>query len=206
MSVDVLVCVATEQEGAEIARHSAIAGKSIAVVRTGVGPVNAAHATTLFLARHSAAAIVACGVGGAYPGAGLEIGDVVCAETEYYADLGAESPDGFLDMEILGYPVVPGPPPLYNRLPLSLFPAQRRLPFVTRSTCTGTEVADAPGAIESMEGGAVVHVALRMGVPVGEVRGISNLVGNRDRASWRVAEAARAAQASLIAWIEAGAC
>jgi futalosine hydrolase len=115
-------------------------------------------------------------------------------------------------MEALGFPVIGGPTPVYNRMPLDLFPAKRCVPFVTCATCTGTDaaasalIARTGGAVESMEGAAIVHVARLMGVKVGEVRGISNLVGNRERNAWRIPEAAAAARASLIAWIEEGAC
>jgi futalosine hydrolase len=57
-----------------------------------------------------------------------------------------------------------------------------------------------------MEGAAIVHVARLMGVAVGEVRGISNAVGARDRGSWRVREAAAHARAALTNWIEGLAC
>jgi futalosine hydrolase len=174
--------------------------------------VNAAFTLTRFLTTHEAQAVVACGVGGAYPGSGLVVGDVVCAETETYGDLGAESPAGFLDMAAVGFPVIASDPPLFNRLPLDIFPVARRASFVTCATCTGTDeravalVARTGGAVESMEGAAVVHVARLMGVRVGEVRGISNVAGNRDRQGWRVDEAAAAARAALVAWIEAGGC
>ena len=36
------------------------------------------------------------------------------------------------------------------------------------------------GAVESMEGAAIAHVAHLHGIPVGEVRGISNIVTDRD--------------------------
>lgn len=153
-----------------------------------------------------------CGVGGAYPGSGLAPGDVVCAESETYGDLGAESPSGFLDMQALGFPVIDEHPPLYNRLPVDLFPHERRAPFVTCATCTGTDeqaaalAARTGGAVESMEGAAAVHVARLMGVRVGEIRGISNRVGTRERTAWCVPEAAAAARSALIAWIEAGGC
>jgi len=204
VSVDLLGCVATPAEGDRIGRYAAggVAGTSIALVETGIGPVNAAYAA----ATRQARAIVVCGVGGAYPGSGLEVGDVACAESEYYADLGIE---GACDMRVLGFEVAAGH---YNRLPLDLFPAPRRVPFVTSSTCTATderalELAERTGgAIESMEGAAVVHVALLRGLPVGEVRGVSNMAGKRNRAKWRLKEAARAAQETLLAWIEAGAC
>ena len=52
-----------------------------------------------------------------------------------------------------------------------------------------------------MEGAAVAHVAHIHGVPVGEVRGISNIVTNRDFKSWRVQDAAVAAQEAVLAWI-----
>ena len=194
-----LVCVATELEGALLKE------KGISVVVTGIGPVNAAHALTAALAGRTVQRVVVCGIGGAYPGSGLAVLDVTCAETETYADLGAESPDGFLDMEALGFPVVKDH---YNRLPLSLFPADTRVPYVTTTTCTGTDATARAiaqrtgGAVESMEGAAIVHVALKHGVKVGEVRAVSNLVGDRDRRAWKVKEAAAQAQQALLEWIQ----
>ncbi|MHC4136782.1 MAG: futalosine hydrolase [Planctomycetota bacterium] len=194
-----LVCVATELEGALLREAG------VSVVVTGIGPVNAAHALTAALADQTPRKIVVCGVGGAYPGSGLAVLDVTCAETETYADLGAESPDGFLDMEALGFPVVNDH---YNRLPLSLFPAETRVPYVTTTTCTGTDatarkiVQRTGGAVESMEGAAIVHVALKHGLEVGEVRAVSNLVGDRDRKAWKVRDAAAQAQQALLDWIQ----
>ena len=189
-----------------------IAGRPLILLHSGVGPVNAAFTLTRFLSAHRADMVVACGIGGAYPGSGLEPGDVLSADSELYGDLGAESPDGFLDMEALGFPVIAGDPPLFNRLPVDLFPTDRRAPFVTCATCTGTAATAAEiaarthGAVESMEGAAIVHVARLMGVAVGEVRGISNGVGTRDRGSWRVREAAAAARSALAHWIEGLEC
>jgi futalosine hydrolase len=208
--VDLVVCFAAPLEGDGLPKS--VAGRSLALLQTGVGPVNASHALTRFLMEHEARGVVVCGIGGAYPGSGLEVGDVVCAESETYGDLGAESSEGFLDMQKLGFPVIESEPPLFNRLPLDLFPAKRRVPFVTCSTCTGNDAKAAAlsartgGAVESMEGAAIVHVARLMGVKVGEVRGISNMVGDRDRARWRVRESAAAARAALVEWIEAAEC
>lgn len=207
---DILICYSTPLEGEGLPRE--IAGVSLRFVETGVGPVNGAFALTRALTERRADAVIVCGVGGAYPASGLEPGDVACASTETYGDLGADSPDGFLDMHALGFPIVAGTPPLFNTLPLQIFPVNRRVPFVTCATCTGTDekasdiYARTGGAVESMEGAALVHVATLMGVPIGEVRGISNAVGRRDRASWRLHEAAAAARQAVTAWIEAGAC
>ncbi|HKY20578.1 MAG TPA: futalosine hydrolase [Vicinamibacterales bacterium] len=207
MAVDLLLCVATELEGTLLREQLEGSNPSVAIVRTGVGAVNAAHAVTLFLAQTGAQSIVVCGVGGAYPSSGLRIGDVVCAETECYGDLGATSPSGFLDMKALGFPIVEAPNPLFSEFPMHVFPLDRRVRFVTVASCTGTASAARAieertgGAVESMEGAAVAHVAYLHGIPVGEVRGISNIATDRDTSSWRVKEAAVAAQEAVLTWI-----
>lgn len=207
MAADLLLCVATEFEGALLRERLAGSAPSIDIVRTGVGPVNAAHAVTLSLSKAPPGAIVVCGIGGAYPGSGLHVGDVVCAASECYGDLGATSPSGFLDMKALGFAVIEGSNPVFNEIPMQLFPVERRVPFVTLSTCTGTDAvareleSRTAGAVESMEGAAIAHVAHLHGVPVGEVRGISNMVTNRDTATWLLREAAVAAQEAVLSWI-----
>ena len=204
--MDLLICVATELEGA-LLRERLAAGSGVQIVRTGVGAVNAAHAVTVSLLRRRPDAIVVCGVGGAYPGSGLRVGEVACAGMECYGDLGAAGPAGFLDMQALGFPVVDAPVALYNDLPMQVCPAPRRVKFVTVNTCTGTDAAARAieartgGAVENMEGAAVAHVAHLHGIPVGEVRGISNLVTDRDTSTWRLNDAAAAAQEALLAWI-----
>ena len=76
---------------------------------------------------------------------------------------------------------------------MQIFPTEVRGRFVTVSTCTGTDCLGAEskvervGAVENMEGAAIAHVAHLHGIPVGEVRGISNIVTNRDKKSWRLA-------------------
>jgi len=189
-----LACTATEFEG----RLLVEAG--IPLLVTGVGPVTSAIALTRHLAHETVDRIVVCGVGGAYPGSGLEIADVVAATTETFGDLGADSPEGFLDCEALGFADS-------ATLVLDLCPARHAVPFVTCSTCTGTDEravalhARTGGAVESMEGAALVQVAKTFGIPIGEVRGISNPVGTRDRDAWRLEEAARAAQEELLRWL-----
>lgn len=206
-----LICTATEFE-ARLLRNHLRHDSGVRLVEMGVGAVNAAHAITLAIANEKPRAILLCGIGGAYPSSGLAIGDVVCAEIEIYGDLGAQSPEGFLDMRALGFPTVAtSSPPLFNELSLQLFPADRRVRFVTVSMCTGTHaVAHAlesrtGGAVENMEGAAVAHVAHLHGIPVGELRGISNIVTNRDKRTWKLADASDAAQRALLDWLANGA-
>ncbi len=202
-----LICTATEFES-DLLRDQLAGDRRVRLVRMGIGPVNAAHSVTVAIAQHKPTAIIVCGIGGAYPSSGLAIGDVVAAEREIYGDLGAQSPAGFLDMEALGLGVVgTSAGTLFNELPMQLFPAERRVNFVTVSTCTGTKAgglaleARTRGAVENMEGAAVAHVALLHGVSVGEIRGISNIATDRDKSTWKIKEAAEAAQRQLLSWI-----
>ena len=204
VAIDLVVCVATELEGSLLRPH-------IPVLCTGVGAVNAAYTLTRFLEREKARAVIVCGIAGAYPRAfsegNLGIGSVTCAESECYGDLGAQSPGGFLDMQALGFPLIAAAEPVYNVLPMQIFPASRQCRFVTVNTCSGSDEnalqleARTGGAVESMEGAAIAHVATLFGIPAGEIRGISNRAGNRDRSTWRVKDAAVAAQEALLAWM-----
>lgn len=206
---DFVVCTATNLEADRILQLTRSDRRRFEVLVTGIGPVNAAMALTRHIARNTTTSVISLGIGGAYPVTGLQIGDVVCAESECYGDLGADSPDGFLDMKDLGFPVFEK---YFNQLPLSIFPADNTVPFVTRSTCTGNtvqahELAERTGgAVENMEGAAIVHVALAHGLPVGEIRGISNMAGDRDRSTWRIRQAADAAADALFKWLAQHPC
>ena len=114
-------------------------------------------------------------------------------ESDGFIDLGAESPDGFMDLWSLGLPD-PGVPRLIaaQETPfLAHLPAARG---ATCSVCTGTaataSLRESTGAqIETMEGAAWALVAQRRAIPFCQIRAISNLAGVRDRASWRIHEA-----------------
>jgi futalosine hydrolase len=188
--VNLLVAAATELE-------CSLLKNTFRTIVTGVGQVNMAHALTLAIEQQRPDRIIVVGIGGAYPNSGLSLGDVVCAESETFGDLGVETPTGFLELTEF----------LHTTYPLQLFPAPQRARFVTVSTCTGTDELSTRiqtrthGQVENMEGAAAAQIAARYGIPMGEIRGISNLTGHRDRVSWKVKEAATAAQESLFAWL-----
>jgi futalosine hydrolase len=76
-------------------------------------------------------------------------------------------------------------------------------PLVTVSTCSGTVslgevLALRTGGLgENMEGAAVAQLCARFGVPFLEVRGISNLVEDRDLTRWDLPAAAAVAQQAV---------
>jgi futalosine hydrolase len=193
------------------------------VVITGIGAVNTAHALTQYLAtKPRPSLVIQTGIAGAYVPAGIAVGSVLLADTEIYGDLGVLTPEGWRPMEEIGIPLVDASgsqPARFNYFPLdaalvaraaSAAGAQvaRAGKFLTLSQVTGVRaLGDALharfGALcESMEGAAAAHVCALHGVPFLEVRGISNLVENRDRAKWRIKDAADAAQAVTLRLIE----
>lgn len=203
----------------------ALRGRRVALCTSGMGKVNAAHAATLLLTRFAPKAIFVFGIGGAYPSSGARIGDVALAREEIAGDEGVLTNDGFKDTEFIGIPLLKtSSATIFNTYPAprslldlairtlrskELFDSVRVGSFVTLSTCTGS-VARAQeleqryqGLCENMEGAAVAQVAELHQTPWMEVRGISNIVENRDLSKWDIPRAARAAQNAVISILEA---
>ena len=176
-------------EKVQVGPYEALAGPDVTVLAGGVGPAAAAAATAtaLTLAAGDYALAVSAGIAGGFRGRAA-VGDVVEATVIVAADLGAESPDGFLSLAALGFgsgEVIAAP------LGIS---GARRGPVLTVSTVTGSEqrageLAARGGFAEAMEGFGVAEAAMRFGVPVGELRAISNEVGLRDAAGWDIGAA-----------------
>ena len=189
---------------------------------TGMGKINAAAATAILVERHAPKLLINTGCAGAFPESCLAVGDLALASVEVCADEGVLTPTGWLSYEAIGIPAVERKGKRYfNEFPLSLAPAERavrlatalgitliRGKFVTVSTCSGTAERacdlharfDGP-LCENMEGAAVAQVALRYGVDSLEIRGVSNLVEDRDLSRWNIPLAVERAQRFLLKFI-----
>jgi futalosine hydrolase len=199
-----------------------LAGQSVALQHSGIGKANAAATAALLLEKLRPEAVLCFGCAGAYLESGLRVGDLVLANEEIYGDEGAAVLDGFLDMQALGFPLAeyggetwfnrfPADPELLahgHRLITRNLGARQRVacgPLVTVSTCSGTALAGnllarrTEGLGENMEGAAVAQLCARFGIPFFEVRGISNLVEDRDLTRWDLPAAAVAAQQAVRA-------
>ncbi|MFV0129250.1 futalosine hydrolase [Streptomyces sp. HMX112] len=181
---------------------SGTAGGLVDVVAAGVGPAAAAVGTTSALAAtpHPYDLVVSAGIGGGFaPHAPL--GAVVVSDAIVAADLGADTPDGHLSVEELGFGRSVHLPPagLPGRIAAVLREGEQRhlvAPVLTVSTATGTAARTAEltarhprAGAEAMEGFGVAEAATAHGVPVVEIRAVSNAVGPRDRAAWRIGRA-----------------
>jgi futalosine hydrolase len=208
-NLPVLVMTAVEAEREAVMRG--LQGDERFEVRIcGVGPAMAAARTAAALCAREYGLVISAGIGGGFPGR-AEVGALVVSDEVIAPELGAETLDGFQSVDELGFgsarvPVAVSFAARWTEamtaagLPVVLGPA------LTVSTATGTaataaeRAARVPGAAsEGMEGYGVAVASQDRGVPVLELRAISNPVGPRDRAAWRIGEAlGRLEEASAI--------
>jgi len=200
----------------------AVAGNPVVFGTSGVGKTNAAHAATVLMEKFSPACVVNFGIGGAYPSSGLKVGDIAVAEKEVYADEGVLLKNGLHSFEITGIPLLK----VSGRKYFNEFPADKRLSrlalkiagataprksgvFLTVSACTGTRKRAGELAVkfapicENMEGAAVAHICRIYGVPFVEIRGISNIVEDRNTKKWDIELAAENCQKAVFHFLEA---
>lgn len=206
----VLLAVASKGETAAVLRGLGVASPGLVrewerveaapgvdLVQTGIGKSNAAAAVARRLDPSRHAVVLSVGIGGVLPGSAVRVGQVVVASAAVYADEGLETPEGFSDCDAMGFPLADfkgSAVPVSAEVAGWLGPIADAVgPVATVSTCSGTderarEVARRTGALaEAMEGAAVALTALRLGVPAGEVRVMSNTTGDRKKQRWDVA-------------------
>ena len=194
----------------------------VVVCAGGVGKVNAAAASAVMIDRYQPQLVISTGCAGAYVGSGLVIGNLVVASEEVLADDGVVVADGWKDLRYMNIPSVEqGGMSCYNTLPLSRHASEKAMQMAdyygvflmrgrsaTVSTCSGTrkygeELSNRWNAVmENMEGAAVAQVCLRCGIDCLEIRGISNLVEERDLKKWNIPRAVEAAQRFVLKYLE----
>ncbi|MEU1480785.1 futalosine hydrolase [Streptomyces sp. NPDC005760] len=194
----ILVATAVPVERDAVAR--AFTGDRLTVLAAGVGPALAAAATATALTTAALQGapyglVVSAGIAGGFlPHA--PVGSLVVADEITAADLGAETADGFVPVTELGFGTVTHRPPEDLVRAAVAATGARAGAVLTVSTVTGTAARAAalrerhPTALaEAMEGFGVAEAAGAHGLPVLEVRAVSNPVGPRDRAAWRIGDA-----------------
>lgn len=214
---DALAAREEVQVGRKAAWTGVLDGASVLLLPAGMGKTNAAHGLTALLETRPVRGVIGFGVGGAYDGSGLRVGDVALASSAVYGDEGVEAPGGWISTEAIGIPLLERDGErTFNEIALDAARVQRAAdtlaaggvhvrvgPFVTVSACSGTAARGAQvaarfgGICEGMEGAALAHVAALYGVAFLELRAVSNLVEDRDLSRWRLADAAEAAQRAV---------
>lgn len=196
----VLIMTSVSAERDAILRGLGGSDRFVAKV-AGVGSPAAAASAMAALMTGDYDVVVNAGIAGGFSEQ-APVGSIVVADEIVAADLGAETEEGgFSDLEQLGFGSIRIEPQkelvdlVANALQNVGRPVKKGS-ILTVSTATGSKeradqlAAREPGAVaEAMEGYGVAIAAKQLGVPMLEVRTISNVVGPRRRDEWRVDEA-----------------
>ena len=180
----------------------------IAVELCGFGPVAAAARTMSLIAEHTPERILLIGIAGALT-TELSAGTALLIDEVALYGVGAGSGDTFKTAGQMGWAhwtmdADSGAPRPIGDV-ISLWPTDatppakpRQLLTVCAAAATKLDVRDRlnrfPNAIaEDMEGFSVALAAKLADVPLGIVRGISNIAGDRDKSRWKIIDALNAA-------------
>ncbi len=182
------------------------ADRSAYVVVGGIGPAESAAATAAALsANPNLEVVISAGIAGAFEASGAKLGDIVVATRTVFADLGAHSPEKFLDAQSLGWP---GSVTECHAETVAAYAKRIQAtglrvhtgPILTVAAATGTAARAAElyakykPVAEAMEGAGVAAAASKFSVPSPqtsvlkfiEIRAISNAVGDRNVAAWDI--------------------
>lgn len=157
-----------------------INGLEVILCISGIGKTNAAVASVVAFENFPINKAVISGIAGAYPSSGLNIGSIVVAEKEVFADEGLliDCKDSFHSFIFINH----------EEFLLYVPDFMKNLPkgtFLTVSACTGN-IERAKflekkfnAVCENMEGAAIAKVAQLYKIPCVEIRSISNFITNR---------------------------
>jgi futalosine hydrolase len=181
--------------------------EDVEVLATGVGPVEAALATSRALASRHYDAVINAGIAGGFRDR-CTVGDAVVCAREDYAEMGLEDGSAFPlpgGLELARHAESdPGllEPFLGGLIPVIVGRGVTSA-IVTSTTARALVLAHRFRAdVESMEGFSVLRAAALAGVPAVEIRGVSNLVGERASNEWNFRAGAEAAVATTEALLD----
>jgi len=198
-------------------RSGSIRGLDVATLLTGPGTVSTAGALAGVFAVQPPKAVVVTGCGGAFEGSGLTAGDIAVATGEIHGQLGVEDEKvpgrihslSFLPNRIMldGTFTQKGYDALQNSALQKHFKLMKGL-FPTVATVTSrAETAAAYGRrygviMENMEGFAAAALCKQYDIPMMELRAVSNMVGQRDRSTWKLDLAFEQAREAILTILE----
>ena len=203
-------------------RRGTRAGVPVVVQALGVGKANTAAGLAIAIAELRPSAVLQIGIGGAYVGSFLSVGMAMLADEDVQLDLGLRRPEGWADWGALGLPLRPGTRDLLVADAVDRGVAPVRVVAVPADRALTDAIATATGlprgrfatldavthdvhvgaamqaafdvSVESMEGAAAAQTSRALGTPFAELRAVSNVVGERNKAHWDLRGAVRVAR------------
>lgn len=184
----------------------------IFMTATGVGSVNAALKTGILLSKYQFSQVFMFGCCGSYHN-NIATGDVIMATGEINGDLGVGYADTWQDPKNFPFAFINKQNKSYiNQYPCNSFDYRKfKVDYnihtgvlLTVSTVSGdknyaAQLKNRFDAIaENMEGAASAQVCVYFDVPFTEIRGISNIAGDRNKNNWNIELACCNSQDLLI--------
>jgi len=201
-SMSILIVSATEMEAAPFRSEFPEASCLI----TGVGMPMAIFRLTKKLQEQNYDVIFQVGIAGTYTN-DLHLGEAVVVAKDCFADLGLYKGNSFhtiFDMGFASLDEFPFSKGWLVNEGLHLFqPKPAMVSAATVNTISeerqpqSNNKIKAAASIETMEGACLHYVAMQYGIPFLQIRGISNVVGERDKSLWKIAEAVQSSNQCL---------
>jgi futalosine hydrolase len=213
-----LLLVPTELELARLADLGGFPAGTGLVATVGFGPIAAAARTSALIARLSPARVVLLGIAGSYDLAAFPIGTALQFDAVAIEGIGVGEGEHLLGPPKLGFPQWPGESAsraIHDRVelvPIMTARGTARPAPLLLTTCAASASREhaarrrehfPDAAAEDMEGFGVALACALGSVPLTIVRGISNAVGDRDPAHWRIPAALSAAREFTLALLGA---
>jgi futalosine hydrolase len=187
----VLIVAATELE---IAPFLPMAGAEIECLVHGIGSGSTSYHLTSTLCKRRFELVIQVGIAGSYAN-GPKPGEAVIVVQDRYADLGIEESGCFIPLEKMGFTSFNSHPfnngqlinPWVEKMNLKDFRlvSGATVNLVHDDTVRIQKLVDQfHPEIETMEGAAFHQVCMMENIPFLQIRGISNVVGVRDKTKW----------------------
>ena len=187
---------------------------SFSLCVSGVGLMHATHSLAGFLQTEKPDVIIQAGIGGGFHPLKHPIGQSVAVGSEMQGDLGVMEPGGLwqglpemrlMDPDLAPYTSARLINPHHDLLTKSGLPIVNGVSVNRVSTdaefihiLAHKQAAD----VESMEGAAFHYSCLQAGIPFLQLRGLSNLVGDRDKSRWQITTALNSVRDALFYTID----
>jgi futalosine hydrolase len=193
--------------------YDAVIGPTrVVLAAIGIGVVRSAAVLGALVQATAPDRVLMIGSGGALPGSGLQVGDLVVASSETMAELGLCTGVGIADAAALRLPGLSQEirldPDLTSELAANPSLGEVRVGrFLTVAGVSANPEQAAARArrfgalIENMEGYGLALVGDQFRIPVAELRAVSNVAGDRDKSRWKLQAANERVERAALAYL-----
>ena len=204
MKLNIAIVAATKQELQPLKKlikkqNNKINNIEFSFFYTGVGSMISCFFLTQLLAKRQFDYVFQVGIGGSFSKK-FNLGDAVIISKEFLADLGVKENNLWTDVFDLGFAKA-NAKPFSNKALINKYCKKinqtKTLTAVgitvntitTNSSIKNLYIKKYNAQVESMEGAALHYVCNNLNIPYIQIRGISNMVGERNKQKWQIKKA-----------------